>query len=136
MLKAIVEQAQFSERGAAAYLVDTLMKRRRKIGEVYLEALSPLDYFTIEQGKLCGIDLGIHYRLAAHGVVERLAGDEIVDTVTCPRRGRFCMPLPETDRYGIYRLRVRRGDDTRPVMQVHLKGGPRPRVLGIVRVEP
>ncbi len=78
----------------------------------------------------------MHYGLATNGVVERLVGDEVVDHVTCPRGGgRVCMGLPAGDGYHIFRLRVRRGPELKPVMQVHLRGGSRPRVLGILRVE-
>lgn len=73
---------------------------------------------------------------AARHLMPRLAGAEVIDSATCPRGGRVCLPLASDSGYQTYRLRIRRGARVRPVMQVHLRGGSNPRVLGIVRVEP
>lgn len=133
MLTAIVEQGRYGDRAAAAYVLDTLLARREKIGRAYLEAVSPLDEFTASGMGLCMRDLGVAYGLAAQGVVERLSGDGVVDSRTVDALGRACIGLPANDGYAVYRLRVRRGGEVRPPLAIHLKGGPRPRVLGIVR---
>jgi hypothetical protein len=48
--------------------------------------------------------------------------------------GRVCLALPADERYTVLRLRVRRGVDARPPVEIHLKGGSRARVLGLIRV--
>jgi hypothetical protein len=72
--------------------------------------------------------------LATHGIVERLDGDHVVERRTVATDGRVCVALPRDDDYNVYRLRVRRGKDTRPPLEVHLRGGARPRILGMIRV--
>ncbi len=102
-----------------------------------LPGWTPFDALRIERGTLCGFDLGIYHGLANAGVVERLdKGDDVVDSRTVDDRGRACLSVPSHDRYTIYRLRIRRGKQLKPVMQIHLKGGPNARILGIVRIEP
>jgi hypothetical protein len=136
ILRAIAAEARFSEPDATAYLAKVLHARRTAIGHAYLEAVTPFDALRVEGGKLCGYDLGVYHGLRKSGVLERLDGDgEVVESHRVGRRGRACVALPANDDYTIYRLRIRRGDDERPTMQVHLKGGHHPRVLGVIRVE-
>jgi hypothetical protein len=117
-------------------LVDTLIARQKKIGLAYLEAVTPLDDVSIRPGALCAVDLGVHYRLATSGVVERLDDqDRVVDRRTVSGDGSVCLTIPESDQYTVYRLRTRRGRDLRRPMQIHFKGGPQARVLGIIRRE-
>ncbi len=134
LLTAIVAQGQYSDRAAAEYVVDTLLARRDEIGKAYLEAVSPLDELTASGAGLCMRDLGVAYGIAAGGVVERLSGARVVDSRTVDALGRACVGLPADDAYTVYRLRVRRGGEVRSPLDVHLKGGPKPRVLGVVRV--
>lgn len=136
LLTAIVGQGQFSDPDAAAYVVDTLLARREAIGRAYLEAVSPLDEFSVGPAGLCMKDLGLAYGLAAGGVVERVHDSRVVDSRAVDGRGRVCLALPTSDAYAVYRLRVRRGGDVRPPLEVHLKGGPKGRVLGVVRSMP
>jgi hypothetical protein len=49
--------------------------------------------------------------------------------------GRVCLPVDDSA-YAVARLRVVRGREERPPMQVHYRGGSDRRLLGIVRVEP
>jgi hypothetical protein len=151
MLRAIVAEAKYTDADAAEYLVNALYERGRKIGHTWLEAVTPFDALRIENGQLCGYDLGVHHGLAKHGVVERLKKnfrvreteeeDEsdfkygIVSERTVDRSGRACFPLPKHDRYTVYRLRIRRASERKPIMQVHLKGGKHPTILGVVRME-
>ncbi len=134
MLEAIVSEGQLSEPGAARYLVKTLLERRNAIGRAYLETLSPLDEFEAGASGLCMTDLGIRFGLATDGFVERLAGKRVVETRTTTKSGRVCLSLPRDDGYTVYRLRVRRKADQRPPLEIHLKGGSRPRILGVIRV--
>lgn len=62
-LRAIVETAEYSDPEAAAYLTETLVKRRGKIGEAYLNWGGGLDRFDVHDDSLRFTDL-----LAEHGV--------------------------------------------------------------------
>lgn len=136
LLRAIVAEGQLSQPDAEKYLVDVLYQRARIIGETYLEALTPLDWFTIDPRNLCATDLSVYYGLVTGGLVEVLdekddvAFDRLVD-----ERGRICIPIHDDDEYRIYRLRVRRRAEVKPVLEVHFKGGPEARILGLVRKE-
>lgn len=136
-LEAAVAAGRYGQPEAARYLVDTLFERRRKIGMAYLEAVSPLDELTIRTGALCGVDLGVRFGLATSGVVVRLGPhDEVLDRVTVTADGGFCLSIPGDEAYTVYRLSTRRGLDERRAMQVHFKGGPSARLLGLIRREP
>ena len=135
LLTAIVDQGQFSDPEATAHVIDTLLARRDLIGRAYLEAVSPLDEFSAGPAGLCMKDLGVTHGLAA-GVVERLRGSHVLDSRAVDALGRVCLALPASDAYAVYRLRTRRGSDERRPLEVHLKGGPNARVLGIIRVVP
>lgn len=136
LLTAIVNQGRYSDPGAAAYVVDTLLARRDRIGRAYLEAVSPLDEFSAGPAGLCMKDLGVAHGLAADGVVERLRGSRVIDSRAVDARGRACLALPATEAYVVYRLRTRRAGEARPPLEVHLKGGSNARVLGVIRVVP
>jgi hypothetical protein len=136
MLEAVVREGQLSHPEAERYLVDVLDERRRIVGRTYLEAVSPLDYFHFESGRLCGVDLSVHHGLVAGGLVEALDDeDNVVYDRLVAADGRFCLPVPLDEDYRLVRLRVRRGFVEKPVVQVHFKGGRAARVLGIVRLE-
>lgn len=120
---------------AREYLVDTLLARGRKIGEAFIETLTPLDAFHVEGRRLCAWDLGVVYDLGRGGVVEQLGRRRVIAEHAIDHDGRVCFDMPEADAYTVLRLRVRRGERRRPAMQVHVIGGDRPRVLGIVRTE-
>lgn len=147
-VRAAVEAGQLSDPGASDWLVDALMERRERIGEAWLEAVSPVDWFAIEDGQLCMTDLGVHYGLADLGVVERVPdryeplyddrkseGERGVEAFRVQDDGRVCLPPSAEDGYLVDRLRVRRGRDYKPILQVHYRPGPDGRVLGVLRVE-
>ncbi|MDD9936547.1 MAG: hypothetical protein OXT09_23250 [Myxococcales bacterium] len=134
MLEAIVAEGQLSNPDAARYLVDALIERRDRIGRAYLEALSPLDGFRIRDGELCMVDLAMHHGLAAKGIVERSdRSGEVWQSVTLSARGRGCLTVAQERGYRVARLRVRRGAELRPAVDVHFRAGPEARVLGVVR---
>jgi hypothetical protein len=138
ILEAIVAEARFSEPGAAEYLVDTLIARRDIIGRAYFEDVTPFDWLDVKPGILCGVDLSVHYGLAAGGVLERVStGDEddVLERHAVAADGRVCIGIPESDSYVVRRLRIARGSRRTEPMQVHLVAGERPRILGVVRVE-
>ncbi|HYO95825.1 MAG TPA: hypothetical protein VER33_14990 [Polyangiaceae bacterium] len=136
LLTAIVAQGKMSDPAASAYLIDTLLARREAIGRAYLEQVTPLDELVVERSRLCAVDLGVRYGLASAGIVERMRGANVIDARVVDAWGRVCWPLAEGDDYTIYRLRTRRGRQARPPMEVHFKGGDRPRVIGLLRVLP
>jgi hypothetical protein len=57
---------------------------------------------------------------------------EIVDERLVARDGSVCTPLPRA-RYGILRLRTRRGRELRPVLEIHYSSDATPRILGVIR---
>ena len=149
LLEAVVAEGQFSDPEASAYLVDALMGRREKIGLAWLEAVTPLDYFSMRDGQLCATDVGIQSGIASHGVVERVPAryrpdfddgkaeyQRGVEEFLVGRDGEVCFPLSSGDGYHADRLRIRRGTEFKPIMQVHYMAGDHPRVLGVIRVEP
>jgi hypothetical protein len=79
----------------------------------------------------------VYYQLVTAGLVEVLnANGEVVFDELVAVDGQICIPIHPDDDYRIYRLRTRRRSEIRPAMQVHFKGGDRPRLLGIIREEP
>ncbi|MEZ4373927.1 MAG: hypothetical protein R3B07_24105 [Polyangiaceae bacterium] len=140
ILTAIVKRGQLSDADAESYLVDTLLARQRKVGKAFLEALSPLDDFHFERDargalQLCAVDLGLVYQLGRSGVVEVLdADDHVKSEHTEHKDGRVCVPARGKG-YEVSRLRVVRGRDVKPAMQVHYRLDGTPRVLGLIRKE-
>lgn len=137
-IEAIVKEARFSEPGAEKYLVDVMEKRKLAIGRTYLEALSPLDDFTVEGDKLCATDVGVRYGIVRYGVVERLDDDgEVAESVDILNRyangARACVKIPTAGDYAVVKLRSRRGDTVKPALEVHIKTGEGARVLGLIR---
>jgi hypothetical protein len=136
ILEAIVKTGKLSQPDAAAYLVKTLLERRNKIGHAYVEALTPLDDFRIDREHLCARDLGMVFGLAKQGTVELLdEHDDVTSEHTIDNSGRVCLPVPEHDRYTVYRLRIVRKSIPKPPLQIHFKAGDKARILGLVRVE-
>jgi hypothetical protein len=134
-LAALVREAQLSEPGAADYLVKTLMARRNKTAATFLGSVTPLDEFRFEAGKLCMTDLMVKYRFVGGGTLEEVDAEGRVDRYELGSDGKVCLPQATDPRYRILRVRVRRNGRKRPMMQIHYKGGERPRILGIIRVE-
>ncbi len=136
LLRALVRTGQLDDPAAEQYLVHTLYERGRIIGHRYLEAVTPLDHFTVERERLCAVDLSVYHGLVTSGLVEVLdADDEVAYDVLVGPHGRVCIPIHADSDYRVYRLRIRRRSREHPVMQVHFKGGKQPRVLGVIRTE-
>ena len=136
-IAAVVDEAQFSNQAAAAYLVDTLVRRRDMVGRAWIANVTSLDHFWFEGNSICAIDLATHYGLANRGTVELLPrrGKRTSKQFEMSPEGKVCIPLPADDGYRIIRLRTAWNADKRPVMQLHIKTGPSPRLLGVVRKE-
>jgi hypothetical protein len=135
MIQAIVAEGKLTNKEAEAYLIDTLVARRDAIGRAYLDRVSALDDFQLTSRRLCMTDLATFYGFADGGHVEWLSGGEVRKTMPIGARGRTCVELRDAgEEYTVYRMRIRRGSDTRPPLELHFKAGSRPRILGIVRV--
>lgn len=133
-IAAVVAEAKLTEPGAAEYLTNTLVARRDRIGQSFLEALSPLDDLELRgETALCATDLGVHYRLASQGAVELLRDGEVVSTQDTSGDGRFCVPIELKEDYVLLELRVRRGEEEKPALQVHVARKPTPHIIGLVR---
>lgn len=136
VLEAIVQQAQYTEPGVDGYLVQVMLARRDAIGAAYLDRVTALDRFRFEgPGRLCATDLALAYGFAQGGVLEELDDGNRVAALHAFDGDGVCLAVPRHEDYRIFRLRTRRGETARPVMQIHVRGGPSPRLLGIVRVE-
>ena len=132
LVEAAVRSGQLTSPGAVKYMVDALMVRREKIGRAYLERVTSLDQLGVAATGLCGIDLGTHYGLAHGGLVERLDDTgKVIESRVIASDGRVCVSVPQGD-YAAVRLRIKRGAEVKPPMQVHVRNG---HVVGIVRVE-
>lgn len=134
-IAALVAQAELSEPGAAEYLVDTLMARRNKTAATFLGSVSPLDEFRFTEDQFCMTDLMVKYRFVGAGTLELVNAEGRVDRFKVDRDGEVCLPLASDSRYRVLRLRIRRKGQKKPMMQIHYKGGERPRILGVIRVE-
>ena len=130
-LEAAVQTAKLSDPAAARYLVDTMVARANTLGLVYLSEVTALDRFHLRDGKLCMLDLLVHHGLGFGGEAERIVDGQVVERHAISRTGQVCFRGPQ-DAYERYELRVRRGDEL-PAIQVHLRGGNTPRLLGVVR---
>lgn len=132
LVEAAVKAGQLTSPGAVKYMVDALMVRREKIGRAYLERLTPLDQVVVGAPGLCAVDLGTYYGLAHGGLVERLDDEnKVIESRVIASDGRVCLSVPRGD-YAVVRLRLKRGAQVRPPMQVHVRNG---HVVGLVRVE-
>jgi hypothetical protein len=134
LLEAIVAEGKLSDPLAASYLVNTLIARREAVGRAYIDAVSPLDEFSLTKDRLCMTDLSVRYHFARRGTVEWLSGSDVRAAREVPADGRLCVKLKHGDGYTVFRMRVRRGDEHRPPMELHFKAGAEPRILGIIRV--
>lgn len=133
MLEAIVAEAQLSEPAAAKYLVDALLGRRWKIGRDWLDSLTPFDDFELRGDELCGVDLAVRYGIAQEGALVQLdASAKVADERLVGQDGSVCTPLPRA-KYGVVRLRIRRGHQLRPELQIHYTSQPTPHILGVIR---
>lgn len=131
-LQAVVDAGQISDPAARKYLLDALKVRRDKIGRAYIESVTPLDEIAVSLSGLCAVDLGTRYKLAHGGNVERLDGEgKVIESRVIAPDGRVCLSTP-TRPYEIARLRITRGTESKPPMQVHTRGG---KLVGIIRVE-
>lgn len=136
-IEAIVAEGQFSDPDAADYLAKTLVERRDKVGRAWLDAVTPLDYLEVRGTQICGVDLAVRYGLRPSGTLEILQSrrNRARSAIDVAPDGTICFDLPTSSGYHVIRLRIRAADGVRPAMQVHIHGGDKPRILGILRTE-
>ena len=60
-IRAIVENAKFTDVRSTEYIVATLAERRNKIGHTFFSQILPLDHFRVENDELLFDDLAVHY---------------------------------------------------------------------------
>jgi hypothetical protein len=133
-IEAAVASGKLSNPAAAAYLVETIWRRQQIIAAAYLDALTPLDELFAGPSYVCAVDLVVRHRYAPGGVLEvREKGGPVTERVRTDAGGRVCFPTARDETYRVYEVRMIRPDGARPPMQIHMKGGPRSRILGIVR---
>lgn len=133
-IAAVVAEAKFTEPGAAEYLTNTLVQRQNMIGASFLEALSPLDDFELRgETALCATDLGVKYGFAKQGTVELLNDGDVAASQETVGDGRFCIPIELKEDYVKLELRVRRGEDDKPEMEIHVARKPTAHIIGLVR---
>ena len=147
-IRAVVEEARYSDPRATEYMVRTLLARQRKVGRYWFDRVAPIDRLAVEGGRLCFDDLALRYQLAdAAATSYAVAGfgyDGKADgwraTVPASRNGRTCLSGPRPgagpNGYVMVRIVTRRGGVTLPGTVVHLAravaGGPL-RVIGLWR---
>lgn len=132
-IEAAIATGKFSDPAAVHYLVDTIMARRRAIGIEHMTKVTAFDRFELKGGKLCMVDLAVHHDLATGGVAQRVADGAVVEQTRIGKKGEVCLSGPGDSDYTRYDLQARRGDETLEGIEVHVKGGEKPRVLGVVR---
>jgi hypothetical protein len=64
-IRAIVETARFSDPAAAAYITETLVERRNKIGRTFFSKVLPLDHFRVQGEELTFENLAVKYGFSA-----------------------------------------------------------------------
>lgn len=133
-VEAAVAVGMLSDPAASRYLVDTIMARQRLIGLAYMTKISAFDRFVVTDRGLCMTDLSVLHGLASGGIVERIDDGDVIDSAPIGKKGEVCLSGPKESSYARYRLRTRRDDDAvLDPIEVHVKGGAKPHVIGVVR---
>lgn len=147
-IAAAVDSARFSNKVSAPYLVDTLVKRQRRMAEYWFQQVTPIDEATIEvrdrKYRLCFADLAVRHAVVHGGT---LYSAEVFDRagrvlgtlppVSTDAQGQVCLQdLPmatDGDRYTIYEIT---GSRYLPGTSIHIAVDPAsgaPRVIGLYR---
>ena len=92
-----------------------------------------MDGFSLQDDRLCAVDLAVRHDLAPRTTVERLVDGDVVERATVGENGRVCFKGPGGSNYVVYTLRTVRDGESLPEVEVHLRGGETPRVQGVVR---
>jgi hypothetical protein len=141
-LAAIVEEAQYSDPRAAAYMLETLVQRQRATARYWFDRVTPVDQVAITGQRLCFTDLTLAYqlrRVATRYVLELF--DDSGAPIGPARRldatanGRVCTDGVIVGGYTIARVHVIRNATAMPNVAIHLApdDAGRPRVVGLRR---
>jgi hypothetical protein len=140
-LAAIVDEAQLSDPRSAAYLVDTLIARQRKLARFWFDRVAPVDDVRIAGDRLCFSDLALAYGLTRQGTTYDIELYDRDGRPTGYRRqlravsSRSCASGVHITDYTIARVVVRRYAFELPPVDVHLAvdRARRPSVIGLRR---
>ncbi len=133
-IEAAVAQGDMKDPAAAGYLSDTIYARRLGIGYAYIAKVTALDRFDARASKeLCMTDLAVLHHHADGGQVERVRDGQVVETATIQRDGKVCLKGPGEAAYAKYELRTVRDGERLKGIEVHVKGGEKPGLLGVRR---
>lgn len=133
-VEAAVAKGKMRDPAAAGYMADTIYARRLGIGYAYMTKVTALDRFDARKpDRLCMTDLAVMHHLADGGFVERLEDGDVVEKVPIGADGQVCVKGPGDAAYSSYELRTVRGDDRLESIEVHVKGGSAPALLGVRR---
>ncbi|CAN5834172.1 hypothetical protein BH11MYX2_BH11MYX2_05930 [soil metagenome] len=144
-ITAAVDSGRYSDPRAAAYLVDTILKRAQIVARDAFKRVNPIDELKLEHNTLCFTDLALHYGLESvpttftiQAYDENGSPLEFTRAVTPDATGRACvdnlMLVRDGSRYTIYKVDNSRG---MPGTLVHLAADPatkKPRIIGIYRL--
>lgn len=146
MIRAVVEEARYSDPRATEYMVKTLIARQRRTALYWFNRVNPLDRFEVEADasghRLCFDDLSLTYRLV-RGAAQYVATAHAYDggatgwsQIARGAGGRACLtglgPGPTDDGYLIVRIETRRPDRTQGPVFVHLARDPATGALRII----
>jgi hypothetical protein len=129
-IRAMIESGQYTDERAVEYLVTTLEKRQRKIGETYFKNVLPLDRFEVQGGTLRFVDLGVHYKFVPSRdyKVQWFNYDNNTGTRT-PISGASAFTVPSEASRGYAVAEIQAAEPSK-LVRVYLMGS---RVVGIDR---
>lgn len=139
-LRAIVSLAEYSDPAAAEWLTTCLIKRRDRVGDVYLRRVLPLDNFSINSGQLQFEHLGSKYGLFdAPSIATEWSKFDNASSTHTPITGATGAELPSAVRGGAdgYYSAKLSGDDEAKTVSVYLrKRGTNYEIIGVDRTFP
>lgn len=126
----IVKVGQYSDPDAAAWIAETLVERRNKIGAVYFRKVLPLDRFRVEGDRLAFDDLAIEHDMIASRTYsmqwfsfDNASGDRTL--IGAPEENAFEIRTPPARQVGQYYLGVEvSAADSPHKVDVYLRRGP------------
>lgn len=142
-IAAAVAAGRLTDPASERYLIDTLVARQRMTADYWFKRASPLDDFTVTDGKLCFTDLAMRYELTKAPTHFTVYGYDVngkflsTTPTDADARGKACttsLPLsPGADGYTIYRIENSR---TVPAILIYVANDRAgvPRVIGIHRL--
>jgi hypothetical protein len=150
-LRAVVEEARYSDPRATDYMTRILVERQRKTARYWFNQVNPLDAFEVSKSandtyQVCYDDLTLRYQLDAYAIDTEYdaesydyVGDAIgwrVVAIAPGVDGRTCLsgltPGSSNDGYTIVSIVTRRGGKNMPAAQLHMATDPATNELRII----